>query len=51
MQAMGAYGFLSEVKGKTEFLQHIPAAAARLVALSEQEGGLLPLKAVLQGAG
>ncbi len=51
MQAMGAYGFLSEVKGKSEFLQHIPAAAARLVALSEQEGGLLPLKEVLQGVG
>ncbi|MDF1739166.1 MAG: phosphotransferase [Verrucomicrobiales bacterium] len=49
MQAMGAYGFLSEVKGKSEFLQHIPAAAARLVALSEQDGGLPPLKEVLQG--
>ena len=49
MQAMGAYGFLSEVKGKTEFLQHVPAAAARLVALSEQDGGIPALKETLQG--
>jgi len=48
MQAMGAYGFLSEVKGKTEFLQHIPAAASRLVALSELDGGVPELKKVLQ---
>jgi len=26
MQALGAYGFLSEVKGKTYFLKHVPEA-------------------------
>jgi hypothetical protein len=26
MQALGAYGFLSEVKGKKYFLKHIPEA-------------------------
>ncbi|MDF1851091.1 MAG: phosphotransferase [Verrucomicrobiales bacterium] len=36
MQALGAYGFLSRVKGKTEFLQHIPAGTRRL---SEIAGG------------
>ncbi|MEM6280541.1 MAG: phosphotransferase, partial [Verrucomicrobiota bacterium] len=30
MQALGAYGYLSEVKGKKEFLQHIPTAQRRL---------------------
>ncbi|MEM9016112.1 MAG: phosphotransferase, partial [Verrucomicrobiota bacterium] len=40
MQAMGAYGFLSEVKGKQEFLQHIPAARQRLLEISGKPGGL-----------
>jgi aminoglycoside/choline kinase family phosphotransferase len=40
MQALGAYGYLSEVKGKTEFLQHIPTARDRLVELSREKGGL-----------
>ncbi|MCB1207012.1 MAG: phosphotransferase [Verrucomicrobiae bacterium] len=40
MQALGAYGFLGEVKGKREFLAHIPVAKRRLLELSEREGGL-----------
>jgi len=40
MQAMGAYGFLGEVKGKTEFLAHIPVAKERLLGLSKKDGGL-----------
>ncbi|MEM6277903.1 MAG: phosphotransferase, partial [Verrucomicrobiota bacterium] len=40
MQALGAYGFLSEVKGKTEFLQHIPTAQRRLRQLSQETAGL-----------
>tara|TARA_R110002096_G_scaffold206847_4_gene393113 strand:- start:1791 stop:2777 length:987 start_codon:yes stop_codon:yes gene_type:complete len=43
MQATGAYGFLGEVKGKPEFLDHIPAARERLVELASQEGGLTVL--------
>ena len=30
MQALGAYGFLGHVKGKAEFLAHIPAALVNL---------------------
>jgi aminoglycoside/choline kinase family phosphotransferase len=30
MQALGAYGFLSNRKGKTHFLKHIPQAVAYL---------------------
>ncbi len=40
MQALGAYGFLGEVKGKREFLAHIPVARQRLLDLSRREGGL-----------
>ncbi|MBU6179371.1 MAG: phosphotransferase [Verrucomicrobia bacterium] len=40
MQAMGAYGFLGEVKGKREFLSHIPTAKRRLLELSRKDGGL-----------
>ncbi len=40
MQALGAYGFLGEVKGKREFLRHIPTAKRRLLDLSRKEGGL-----------
>jgi len=32
MQALGAYGFLAEVKGKTYFLKHVPEALALLQA-------------------
>lgn len=47
MQALGAYGFLSEVKGKREFLQHIPTAQARLKAISQSNGGLAVLADLL----
>lgn len=47
MQALGAYGFLSEVKGKTEFLAHIPTAKRRLLELARKEGGLVPLDRLL----
>lgn len=43
MQALGAYGFLGEVKEKREFLAHIPVAKARLLDLSRKEGGLAVL--------
>ena len=32
MQALGAYGFLTEVKGKTHFLKHVPEALRLLKA-------------------
>jgi len=47
MQTMGAYGFLGEVKGKKEFLDHIPAGRDRLVYLSQCEGGLSVLGELL----
>ncbi len=43
MQALGAYGFLGAVKGKREFLAHVPMAKRRLLALSEHDGGLSSL--------
>lgn len=49
MQALGAYGFLSEVKGKEEFRQHIPVALERLFALSREDGGLPVLAEKLAG--
>jgi len=48
MQALGAYGFLSAVKGKTEFLQHIPVAKERLGRLGLEPGGLPMLSEVLE---
>lgn len=47
MQALGAYGFLSEVKGKREFLEHIPAAQARLREIAAGECGLPVLAGAL----
>lgn len=47
MQAMGAYGFLSEVKGMKDFLNYIPTARKRLVALAREDGGLPVLGEVL----
>lgn len=47
MQALGAYGFLGEVKGKREFLAHIPVAKRRLLDLSQREGGLAVLAELL----
>jgi len=49
MQALGAYGYLSEVKGKRDFLRHIPTALDRLVALGRAEGGLAGLSGMLEG--
>lgn len=43
MQALGAYGFLGHVKGKTEFLAHIPAALERLRQNARRVPGLEPL--------
>lgn len=40
MQALGAYGFLSRVKGKHEFLQHIPAARKRLTEIAGGPHGI-----------
>jgi len=50
MQALGAYGFLGRVKGKTAFLSHIPAAAERLAALCEVDPEWLPLSAAVREA-
>jgi hypothetical protein len=49
MQALGAYGFLSEVRGKDEFLNFIPAAKDRLVVISESPGGVKVLAEALRG--
>lgn len=40
MQALGAYGFLGEVKGKREFLVHIPTAKERLLKLALEDDAL-----------
>lgn len=50
MQALGAYGFLGRVKGKTSFLQHIPVAAQRLAALCDSEPAWQPLAAEVRAA-
>ena len=47
MQAMGAYGYLSHVKGKTEFLQHIPTARQRLAEIAGGPYGIEVLHRVL----
>ncbi|MEX2578788.1 MAG: phosphotransferase [Verrucomicrobiales bacterium] len=51
MQALGAYGFLSEEKGLKEFLRHIPAARSRLAELSNGDGGLPVLADLLAAPG
>lgn len=48
MQALGAYGFLGRVKGKTAFLGHIPVAAARLAELCEAGEAWRPLAAMVR---
>ena len=48
MKAMGAYGYLREVTGKTGFLAHIPTAKKRLLELARNEGGLVALAGVLE---
>ena len=50
MQALGAYGFLGRVKGKTAFLGHIPAAAERLAALCEADAAWQPLAGAVRAA-
>ncbi len=48
MQALGAYGFLGRMRGKPEFLRHVPVAAERLAALLAEDPDLQPLAADLQ---
>lgn len=48
MQALGAYGFLSEVKGKREFLEHIPTAQGRLKEIASSGAGLPVLAEALR---
>jgi aminoglycoside/choline kinase family phosphotransferase len=50
MQALGAYGFLGLVKGKTPFLRHIPVASERLAALCESDPLWQPLSAPVRAA-
>ena len=50
MQALGAYGFLGRVKGKTSFLQHIPVAAERLAALCRSDAAWQPLAGAVRAA-
>jgi hypothetical protein len=50
MQALGAYGFLGLVKGKTAFLRHIPVASERLAALCESDPLWLPLSGPVRAA-
>ena len=50
MQALGAYGFLGLVKGKTAFLQHIPVASERLAELCEADSAWQPLAVSVRAA-
>jgi hypothetical protein len=50
MQALGAYGFLGVVKGKTAFLRHVPVASERLAALCESDPLWQPLSAPVRAA-
>lgn len=43
MQALGAYGFLGRVKGRADFLMHIPVAAERLAELCQDDPPWRPL--------
>jgi N-acetylmuramate 1-kinase len=47
MQALGAYGKLGHVDGRTHFLQHIPTATRRLREVLERIPGLADLRALL----
>jgi N-acetylmuramate 1-kinase len=49
MQALGAYGKLGHVDGRTEFLAHIPTARERLVAVLERIPGVAALRDLLAG--
>jgi len=46
MQALGAYGFLGQRRGKPHFLQHIPRALANLVEVTKNSGVLPELHAL-----
>lgn len=48
MQALGAYGFLGHVKGKPEFLRHIPKALSSLKQVISEIEGLEKLEKVLE---
>lgn len=50
MQALGAYGFLGHEKGRLHFLEHIPVALPRLVAVLQKVGGMDSLARLLQEA-
>jgi len=50
MQALGAYGFLGRVKGKTSFLRHVPVAAERLAMLCQTEPQWQPLVQAVRAA-
>ncbi|MGH8095065.1 MAG: aminoglycoside phosphotransferase family protein [Chthoniobacterales bacterium] len=47
MQALGAYGYLSLVKGSTTFLTHIPTAVSSLGEILAKIDGLEPLRTLL----
>jgi len=49
MQALGAYGKLGHVDGRTAFLEHIPAAVSSLREVLARVGGLEELRPVLAG--
>lgn len=49
MQALGAYGKLGHMDGRTDFLTHIPAALPRLREVLERIPGLERLRALLAG--
>jgi len=49
MQALGAYGFLSGVKGKRYFLKHVPEAVRLLREDIEETGGEFPVLDALAG--
>jgi aminoglycoside/choline kinase family phosphotransferase len=49
MQALGAYGFLGQVKGHTQFLAHIPKALGSLHEIVAKIDDLKPLDDFLRG--
>jgi aminoglycoside/choline kinase family phosphotransferase len=51
MQALGAYGFLGIVRGRTHFLAHIPNALASLREIVDRIDGLDELRKLLAGLG
>lgn len=49
MQALGAYGYLGIVRGKSEFLMHIPAALGSLREVAARVASLEEFNALLKG--